>query len=198
MAATKTRVDELLEATCRVVAREGAHGLRMSAVAREAGVSSALLHYYFATKAELLSRAFGYAEERVRERAKAELADLETGAERLERLLALYVEDDLVFRENWVLWNELWASALFDPDLRPAIEAGYRDWLGRIESLLAEGRADGSVPADVEPAEAAARLAAVLDGLGSQVVLGMIDPERAAALVRRALELELGAEPRRR
>ncbi len=41
----------ILEAACRVIAREGADGLRMGAVAREAGVSSALIHYYFATAA---------------------------------------------------------------------------------------------------------------------------------------------------
>jgi len=193
MAATATRVDELLEATCRVVAREGAHGLRMSAVASEAGVSSALLHYYFATKSELLARAFSWAEDRVQERVEAELYGLDTAAEKLERLLVLYVEDDLVFRDNWVLWNELWSSALFDADLRPAIEAGYRGWVERIETLLAEGRDDRSVPMSVDPAQAAARLAATVDGLGSQVVLEMTDPTRAAGLLRRALALELGA-----
>ena len=193
MAATATRIDELLEATCRVVAREGAHGLRMSAVAHQAGVSSALLHYYFATKAELLARAFSWAEERVRERVDAELDGLDSAAEKLERLLVLYVEDDLVFRDNWVLWNELWSSALFDADLRPAIEAGYRRWVERIETLLAEGRDDGSVPTSVDPAAAAARLAATVDGLGSQVVLEMTDPVRAAGLLCRALALELGA-----
>src|SRR5215218_6141410 len=185
MAATATRVDELLEATCRVVAREGAHGLRMSAVASEAGVSSALLHYYFATKSELLARAFSWAEDRVQERVEAELYGLDTAAEKLERLLVLYVEDDLVFRDNWVLWNELWSSALFDADLRPAIEAGYRGWV--------EGRDDRSVPMSVDPAQAAARLAATVDGLGSQVLLEMTDPTRAAGLLRRALALELGA-----
>jgi len=193
MAATATRVDELLEATCRVVAREGAHGLRMSAVASEAGVSSALLHYYFATKSELLARAFSWAEDRVQERVEAELYGLDTAAEKLERLLVLYVEDDLVFRDNWVLWNELWSSALFDADLRPAIEAGYRGWVERIETLLAEGRDDRSVPMSVDPAQAAARLAATVDGLGSQVLLEMTDPTRAAGLLRRALALELGA-----
>ena len=42
---TSERVVAILEAACRVVVREGAHGLRMAAVAREAGVSKALVHY---------------------------------------------------------------------------------------------------------------------------------------------------------
>ena len=39
------RVAEILDSACRVIARDGWHGLRMDAVAREAGVSKALVHY---------------------------------------------------------------------------------------------------------------------------------------------------------
>ncbi len=52
------RIAAILEAACRVIARDGAHGLHMQAVADEAGVSKALVHYYFATRQELLRRAF--------------------------------------------------------------------------------------------------------------------------------------------
>ena len=44
------RVADILEAVNRVVVRDGAHGLRMAGVAKEAGVSKALVHYYFATR----------------------------------------------------------------------------------------------------------------------------------------------------
>jgi AcrR family transcriptional regulator len=196
MAATRTRTDELLEATCRVVAREGAHGLRMSDVAREAGVSSALLHYYFETKSELLARAFAYAEARVRERSQAMLEGIEPAAARLARLFELTVEDDPVFRENWVIWNEMWSSALFDPDLRPSMAAAYEAWVGRIGDLLRDGREDGSVPEEVDPADAAVRLAAVVDGMGSQVVLGVLGTEQAAEVVAGALALELAPSRR--
>lgn len=197
MPATRERTDELLEATCRVVARQGAHGLRMSDVAGEAGVSNSLLHYYFATKAELLGRAFAHAEERVFERARAELDALPTAAARLDRFLSLYVEKDVVFEENWVLWNEMWSSALFDEELRPAIESAYRRWVGFITELLHAGREDGSVPRDVDADDAGARLAALVDGIGSQVVLGLTARARAAALIRRAIELELSGRTQR-
>jgi len=52
------RRSQILECTCSVIARDGAEGLRMAAVAREAGVSSALLHYYFATREDLIRLAF--------------------------------------------------------------------------------------------------------------------------------------------
>ena len=58
------RVVAILEAACRVIVREGAHGLRMASVADEAGVSKALVHYYFATRQELLRSAFAFSESR--------------------------------------------------------------------------------------------------------------------------------------
>jgi AcrR family transcriptional regulator len=191
MPATSDRTTDLLDATCRVVAKSGAHGLRMSHVAREAGVSNALLHYYFETRAELLSRAFAYAEERVYEHAGTELASLPSGAERVRRFLHLYVEDDVVFQENWVLWNEMWSSSLFDPDMRPAIEETYRRWIAFIVDLVELGRGDGSIAAAVDPEEAGARLAAVVDGIGSQLLLGLLTRDRAAALIEQSIELEL-------
>jgi AcrR family transcriptional regulator len=192
MTATGERTRRLLAATCRVVGRKGAHALRMADVAREAGVSNALLHYYFETRTELLIQAFAYAEERAYARTDAVLETLPTGAERLRRLLLLYVDDEPVFHEDWVLWNEVWSSALFDQELRPAIEAGYADWVGRVAELAREAREDGSVSRDVDVEAAARRLAALVDGLGSQRLVGLITPSEAAQLVEDALELELG------
>lgn len=182
----------ILEAACRVIAREGTHGLRMSAVAREAGVSNALLHYYFATREELLARAFAYAEDRAHARAQAEIALCPTGAERVERLLLLFLDDESVFHENWVLWNEMWTSALFDEKVRPGVGEAYGRWVAWVEELIREGHADGSVPGSVDAGRAALMLAASVDGLGSLLLLGLMTRARARELVRRSLELELG------
>ena len=66
------RREAILEAACRVIARGGAERLRMSDVAAEAGVSSALVHYYCATREELLRQAFVHADARAAA-AEAEL-----------------------------------------------------------------------------------------------------------------------------
>ena len=41
------RKHTILDAACRVIAQAGAARLRVADVAREAGVSTALVHYYF-------------------------------------------------------------------------------------------------------------------------------------------------------
>jgi AcrR family transcriptional regulator len=186
------RVVEILQAACRVIARDGAHGLRMDAVAREAGVSKALVHYYFQRRLDLLRQAFAYSEGLVQARVDAELALLRSGAEKLERFLVLYVDDESVFAENRALWNEAWSSMRLDEEVRPEVEHVYRAWVTRVRSLVEEGLADGSIPKRVDPEAASIRLTAIADGLDSLLMLGIIEPDRARALVRASVDAELG------
>lgn len=186
------RVQEILEAACHVIGRDSAHGLRMEAVAREAGVSKALVHYYFATRRELIRGAFLYSEDRANARCEAELARLETGAERLERLLVLDLDDEPVFSENRALWSAAWSLMRRDEELRPEVERQYRSWIAWIMQLVEEGRTDGSIPSNVSSQGVVERLSAAADGLESQMLLGLVSSTAAAGIVRACIALELG------
>src|SRR5262245_9239427 len=101
------RVVTILEAACRVIVREGAHGLRMASVADEAGVSKALVHYYFSTRRELLRSAFAFSESRLDQLVDEEIAGLASGAARLERVLLVSVDGETPISEQRALWNEV-------------------------------------------------------------------------------------------
>jgi AcrR family transcriptional regulator len=186
------RMTEILEAACRVIGRGGAASLRIADVANEAGVSTALVHYYFATRDDLLTRVFTFVDERADERATAALRPLATGLARVERRLGVYLDDEREFRDSWVVWMEMQRTAVFEPWLRPAVLESQREWVVQIAQHIEEGQADGSIPARVRAEEAAHRLCATLDGLGQQVMLGGLERERAALLLHEALVLELG------
>lgn len=185
------RVVAILEAACRVVVREGAHGLRMASVADEAGVSKALVHYYFSTRQELLRSAFAFSESRLDQLVEDELAGLTTGAERLERALLVSIDAGTPISEQRALWNEVWSSLRFDDDLRPLVVRWYQTWRDRMIHLLEEGRADGTVPPTVEAAPAGARLAAAADGVDSMLYLGLLDRDGARELLLGCLHREL-------
>jgi AcrR family transcriptional regulator len=183
------RVSAILRAACRVVVSDGAHDLRMGTVAELAGVSKALVHYYFSTRHELLRAAFAFAEDE-RERAlAAELEELPSGLARAERALVRALDPEP--QEAPALWNEVWSSLRSDPELRPLVQARYRAWAERIVRLLAEGQEDESVPGTVDPIAAGWRLAAVADGLESILYLGLLDLDRARALLSGAVAVEL-------
>jgi AcrR family transcriptional regulator len=165
----------------------------MASVAREAGVSKALVHYYFATRQRLLRSAFAFSGERWEEAVAAELATATSGAERVERYLLASVDPNVPFGEHRALWNEVWSSLRVDEDVRPAVERTYRAWLDRLAALIEEGRSDGTIPRSVDPRAAGWRLAAAADGLDSMLYLGIVDRRRARLLVQQMLERELTA-----
>jgi AcrR family transcriptional regulator len=185
------RIVAILEAACRVVVREGAHGLRMARVAEEAGVSKALVHYYFQTRQELLRSAFAFSEQRLERLVDEELSALGSGVERLERALLVSVDADTPFGEQRALWNEVWSSLRFDDELKPLVERWYRAWLDRLCRLVAEAQAEGDALAGLDPAAVGARLAATADGIDSMLYLGLLDRDGARDLLLAGLRREL-------
>jgi len=185
------RVIAILEAACRVVVREGAHGLRMASVAEEANVSKALVHYYFSTRQELLRSAFAFSESRLDQLVEEEISGLETGAARLERALLVSLDPEAPISEQRALWNEVWSSLRFDDELKPLVERWYRTWLHRIVQLLEDGREDGSVAAAVDATAAGARLAATADGVDSMLYLGLLDRDGAREVLLASLRREI-------
>lgn len=188
------RIASILEAACRVIVRSGAHGLRMASVAEEAGVSKALVHYYFATRRELLRKSLRFAEARWKEAVAVELADLATNAERLERLLLVAVDPKSQFAEQRALWNEIWSTLRFDDDLRLLADSYYRTWLDRVVDLVEQGHADGSIPRSVKARQAGLRLAAAADGFDAMLYLGLVDRDDAAQLLRESIRRELAEQ----
>jgi AcrR family transcriptional regulator len=189
------REEAILAAACRVIAQSGAPGLRMSEVAREAGVSSALLHYYFATRQELLARAFAFADTRVDAHVMALVEEGGNARERLETLLAAYLSPEAVVTEDWVVWSELWRSARFDETLRTMLRDGDQEWLAQVAGLVREGIADGSIDGAVDPDDSAVRLISLVDGLGIRVLAGVLERTDALRLLDLTLVRELCDAP---
>jgi AcrR family transcriptional regulator len=187
------RVADILRAACRVVVRDGAHGLRMASVASEAGVSKALLHYYFATRQELTRAAFAFSSELWDAAVAEDLVKAPTGAKRIERYLLASVDPSEPFGEHRAMWNEVWSSLRVDSELRPLVRARYLDWVARLVSLIEEGQRDGSVPKELDARRAGRRLAAVADGLESMLYLGVAERRLARRLLRESLERELAS-----
>jgi AcrR family transcriptional regulator len=105
------RVADILRAACRVVIRDGAHGLRMASVAPEAGASKALLHHYFTTRQELLRAAFAFSSALWDEAVVSRLERAPSGVARVEHYLLASVDPSEPFGEHRALWSELWSAS---------------------------------------------------------------------------------------
>jgi AcrR family transcriptional regulator len=180
-AATHTRpidgekAQRIVEAMRLSVARRGVSGATFDHVAREAGVSRGLLHYYFGTKERLLAEV-------VRRDSDVRMAALEAQLAR-----ASSAEDFIGFLreslEGWVREDpELIALSfeLFTLSRRNAdIAAEWAELVSRardhVAGLLAAKQAEGVLRLRAEPAA----VAEILFGLGDGIALRMLgDPDR--------------------
>ncbi|WP_406737453.1 TetR/AcrR family transcriptional regulator [Streptomyces sp. NBC_00853] len=184
----------ILEGAARVIARRGVRGLRVSDLAAEAGVSTALIYYHFKDRTGILRHALAFISDRADRYTGA--AD-EAGAalpatdprRLLERILLLEFQDLPEVRENSTAWGELRAHTIFDPELREELTAAGAAWVQEVADLLA-----AACPAAPGAAVGAAaeRLTALLEGLSSRWLSGLLPVAHARDLMRGAIGVEIG------
>ena len=168
------RREQIVRATIRCLAREGYTRLTMKKVAREAGVSQGILHYYFADKRAMLAATLEAVTRDLDRRVAA--AQSRTGRDSRARLRALVracLEVAVSRPEFWVVFVEFWGEMLHDRRLRDLNTAVYSRTRRLIGRLIAEGvRAGRFRP--VDPRRASAVVLGLIDGLSLQLTF---DPE---------------------
>ena len=197
------RREEILRSAVQVISRRGHADTRLSHVAERAGVSQALVVYYFSTRESLLAQALAYSDERFYERAAAELAKTSTATRKLVHLLELSCmtgNPDDPDQPSWVLWLDLWAVAARNPAVAEHRRKLDQHWRETITSVVTQGVASGEFQA-VNVNDFTIRLAAMVDGLAIQVALedSEVDAARMLGLCLGYAASALGfAVPRRR
>lgn len=166
--------ERILDAACERIAADGFDEVRIARIATDAGVSTSLVHYHFATREALLAEALEHSFEQAGDARIAERAEGLDGASAAERL-AIMVEQCLPApgraERDWVLWVELWLRAVRHRELRPVAEDLYRrlhDWFARA---IAAGVHSGEFER-CDPDEVADRALALIDGFGVRALLG--------------------------
>lgn len=152
------------------VGRRGAAGSTFDVVAREAGVSRGLLHYYFGSKERLLVEV-------VRTDCDARVAAMEeqlAAATTVDGIVAVLVQtleaivsDDPATQA--VVYEMISASRRSD-EIRAELAELYRRWRGQLADALREKQREGVVKLDAEPEAVASMLLALGDGMGVQLI----------------------------
>ena len=186
---------EILEVTCEVVIERGFAATRIADVAKRLGVSSSLIHYHFDSKEQLLAEAFAhYARKDVAE-MEAEIEAAPNAVAQLDRVIHNYVPEGSGDVE-WMLWIDGWGEALRNPMMRKISQELDEQSAGLAERVIRHGVETGEFVC-VDPAAAAMRLTAVVDGLAVQFAAhdGMMTREQFIDHVRTLAAWEVGLEP---
>lgn len=161
------------------IAMHGLEGAKIRDIARDAEVSTALVHYHFANKTALLDASLAYAWDRAESmRAGAEIAGgNDSAAQRLADLVTYSLPSRPELREEWLLWMELWLQTARDPGKRRTMERLYDRIREDFTALINEGNETAEFDCrDVDGT--VSMLIALIDGYGIQA---MMNPAPAAA-----------------
>ncbi|WP_158604347.1 TetR/AcrR family transcriptional regulator [Nocardioides mangrovicus] len=162
----------ILTAAADCIVRDGLAGVRMAAIAREAGVSSGLLHYHFDTKEQLFAEVLTFSSHLSDELTVQALDRAGTHpAQRLAAFLDRCLPSDDRLRHDWLLWQEFEVLSLRQPELAKASLELYETLYTAVADIVFEGVEAGvfELPAR-EVRTTAEAVVALCDGIGERVL----------------------------
>lgn len=148
-----------------LIAEGGFERLRTREVAARAGVNTATLHYYFATKEDLIR---GVADRLLGELSTVRAPSIREGVSTpLGELRGEFADEQTRLRESpetHVVLFELYLRSLRDPTLRDILETLDAAWRRHIEAYLTEGVQQGAFRPDLDVPAAAASVMVFVKG----------------------------------
>ncbi|HEX8976831.1 MAG TPA: TetR/AcrR family transcriptional regulator [Solirubrobacteraceae bacterium] len=177
----------IVEAMRTSVAVRGIAGSTFDQVAREAGVSRGLLHYYFQTKERLLVEVVRRESQVRGELLDQAVAGAANGDELIDALVRSF--EDLLAdgSSDVVMFYELLTLAQRNPEIASELEELSRSLRGRLAEALARESAAGVFELRGEPDDVASFLLVLADGV---MVRRMSEP---ALDVRRVMDQAVAA-----
>jgi AcrR family transcriptional regulator len=168
------KAQRIIAAMRASVGQRGASGSTFDHVAREAGVSRGLLHYYFGSKERLLVEVVRHDCD-VRNRNMDErLANAQTVDEILDALvvgLEEFLEDDA---GGQAVIYEMLSASRHSEEIRAELAELYRQWRERLAGWLRTKEREGVIRLQADPEAVASILFSLGDGFGIQV---LADPD---------------------
>jgi len=164
------KAKRIVEAMRVSVAARGAAGSTFDQVAREAGVSRGLLHYYFGSKERLLVEVVGHDCDVRMSRLEESLSGARSGDAIVEVLVEAL--EDFVQRDpaTFALIFELFTASRHNAELGQAMADLYRRVREAIADVLRRKRDEGVVALRGEPDAVASILLALGDGIALQLL----------------------------
>ena len=164
------KAQRIVEAMRSSVARRGVAGSTFDHVAREAGVSRGLLHYYFGTKERLLAEVVRHDTDVRMALLDQQLAGATTPDDVLERLVASLEEIVEAEPELFSLAFELFALSRRHEEIATEFAELCRRTREQLATILRSKQDDGAIRLGAEAEEVADVLFAMADGMAMRML----------------------------
>jgi AcrR family transcriptional regulator len=163
------RREAIIAATIRCLARDGYSRLTMKTLAREAGVSQGILHYYFKDKAAILVAVLEAVTADLERRiVQAQTEGEQTPQQGLHAVIATCLSTTQAQPELWRVYVQLWGEMMHDDALRTINADLYIKMRRQVATLLSKGIRVGAFRR-VDVGQAAAMIVGLIDGMALQL-----------------------------
>ncbi len=173
----------VLQAALQAIEEVGFDRLRVKDVADRADMSTGHVLYYFGNRDRIIVATLLMSEADLDERRRAELAGL-TPPDALVRLVELYLPRSAQ-DVRWRLWAQVIARPPGDAETLARLDGFFHSWSGELAGIVRQ------LSPALDAEDFAARHCRMMDGLSSDVLLGVRDAgwarETALAAMRREL-----------
>ncbi|CAN5445667.1 TetR/AcrR family transcriptional regulator [soil metagenome] len=164
------KAQRIIEAMRSSVAKRGISGSTFEHVAREAGVSRGLLHYYFGTKEALLVEVVRRDSEHRIARLDDPLGAASSADEILQVLVASLQDSIRNEPEFWVLIFELFTAGRRNPDIEREVGELFSRTRDHVAEILRDKEREGVLTLKSDADAVVGFLFAVADGLALQML----------------------------
>lgn len=189
---SEVSVGQIVDASVRVLARQGYANTSLMDIAKEVGMSKGAVHYHFPTKEALMTQVLQTACEAVAERTQGVLSDSRGAQASIRSALHELWRVRAELPDETKVVADLMTQALHDDTLRKPLSEYYRFAFAQVEEHITGNLAQLGLKPRIAPELLPRLLHAMLDGLLMQRIIdpqGMTDEEVTDALETLAISL---------
>ncbi len=161
------RKDQIVQATVECITKYGYHNFSMQDVARAAGVSKGIIHYYFLNKDDLMMSVLDKVAGDIEKTLSKEMQKSTGPKNKLEIFIDVSFDVVRSTKEYYQVNMDFWTQINQKEEVRGVIAAHYGKFRETAAQVIREG-VDGGVFKKVDPKEMSVIILGMLDGMSLQ------------------------------
>lgn len=161
------RKDQIVRATVDCITKHGYHNFSMQDVARTAGVSKGIIHYYFLNKDELMMSVLDKVAGDIETVLASEMESTNDARRKFEVFLEVCFDIVRNTKEYYQVNMDFWTQINQKEEVRRVIARHYAKFRDSAVNVIRDG-INAGIFRQLEPLEYASYVVAVIDGLSLQ------------------------------
>ncbi len=161
------RKEQIVRATVECITKHGYHHFSMQDVARSAGVSKGIIHYYFLNKEDLMMSVLDRVAGDIEDVLIKDMAAIDDPAEKLRIFVSVAFDVVRNTKEYYQVNMDFWTQINQKKEVRQVIGRHYAKFRETCSSVIQDG-INRAVFKNVDPVLYASYIIAVVDGISLQ------------------------------